>query len=92
MTVVPPPPNAGQLIYALQRLEADLHNRAMPLDESARAGLLERARLIRARARGAITSDPAGSTATILALLDDWVQVLALLRRLDMEPDSQTRH
>jgi hypothetical protein len=92
MTVAPPPPDPGQLIDALESLEADLNNSAMPLDKSARAVLLERVRRIRARACEAITSDPAGSTATILALLDDWVQVLALLRRLDLEGGSQTRH
>jgi hypothetical protein len=69
----------------------DLLNRTMPADESARAVLLERVKRIRTCTSEAITSDPAESTAAILALLDDWARVLALLRRLDLE-GGQTWH
>jgi hypothetical protein len=86
MSVDQPRPDLAQLAVALERLEAALTNSPMPANEHARAFLLDRVHRIRAKARvEVIAGDPTSSHKAILGLLTDWVEILVLLRRLDVD-------
>ncbi len=67
----------------------------MPADAEARGFLLDRIGRIRAHVSVEAleqSTSAASGNAAILALLQDWASVLDLLRRLDQEVGSQTRH